>query len=299
MRPLTRFAALAVPLSFAILTSSQQAAANDRAVMTAQPPIEPRTLFQMPTGGVVKSMDAEVSGIGVLFGDGAKPVLQAALGLGDIAQMEAGTLGIVSNIAKDGELTSVPSAGLKVHLPLGRFARGVAASFQRSGTHTDVVDRVDWTARVGEFHTVATLANHAPEDVTSRRAGWNGVKFLAHVGAKYIDSRLTSQGVGTEVDTERTYWRPLGGFEVWRDDARARIVGEFNWITGFDDTDGGSIEVIRVISGGVRFFFSKHATFDFAVRQQSNYEGIAESAIQTKLTFHLPTHALRDRVVGN
>ena len=299
MKPFTSFTPLATLITFAILAGLQhQAGASDRAVMAAQPPIEPRTLFQMPTGGVVKSMDAEVSGIGVLFGNGSQPVVQAALGLGDIAQMEAGSIGIVSNIGRDEELTAVSSAGLKVHLPLGRFARGVAASFQRSGTHTDIVDRVDWSARVGEFHTVATLANHAPEDVASRRAGWKGVKFQAHVGAKYIDSRL-SRGKDTPTDTERTFWRPLGGFEVWRDDARARIVGEFNWITGFDDANGGSIEVIRVISGGVRFFFSKHATFDIGVRQQSNYEGIAESAIQTKVTFHLPTHSFRDRVVGN
>ena len=89
------------------------------------------------------------------------------------------------------------------------------------------------------------------------------------------------------------------GFEVWRDNSRARVVGELNWMTSFDDANGGTIEDVRVVSGGVRFFFSKHATFDIGVRQQSNYDGIAESAIQTKLTLHLPTHTFRDRVVGN
>ena len=283
-----------------LATSELSAGDGGRATMAAEPPLEPRSLFQMPTGGVVKSMDAEVSGLGVLFSDSSKPAIQAALGLGDIAQMEVGAIAIVSNLRRENELAAVRTAGLKVHVPLGTYARGVSASFQRSGSHTDVVDFVDWSAKVGEFHTVATIANHAPEDVESAAAGWNGLKLQTHAGFKYMDARLrrgTDPGHMSEI--EKTFWRPVFGFEVWRDNSRARVVGELNWMTSFDDANNGTIEDIRVVSGGVRFFFSKHATFDIGVRQQSNYDGIAESAIQTKVTFHLPTHTLRDRVVGN
>jgi hypothetical protein len=276
------------------------AADRGRATMAAEPPVEPRSLFQMPTGGVVKSMDAEVSGLGVLYGNSSKPAFQAALGLGDIAQMEAGALGIVSNLREENELAAVSTVGLKVHVPLGRYVRGVSASFQRSGSHTDVVDFVDWSAKVGEFHAVTTMANHGLEDVESAAAGWNGVKLQTHLGLKYMDARL-ERGTDPIGMTEKTgtFWRPVVGFEVWRDNSRARVVGELNWMTRFDDVNGGVIDVVRVVSGGVRFFFSKHATFDIGVRQQSNYDGIAEAAIQTKLTLHLPTHTFRDRVVGN
>jgi hypothetical protein len=115
-----------------------------------------------------------------------------------------------------------------------------------------------------------------------------------------MDARL-ERGTDPIGMTEKTgtFWRPVVGFEVWRDNSRARVVGELNWMTRFDDANGGIIDVVRVVSGGVRFFFSKHATFDIGVRQQSNYDGIAEAAIQTKLTLHLPTHTFRDRVVGN
>ena len=115
------------------------------------------------------------------------------------------------------------------------------------------------------------------------------------MGAKYIDARLTREEESV-TEKEGTFWRPVAGFEVWRDNARARVIGELNWMPGFND---GSIEIIRVVNGGVRFFFSKHSTIDIGIRHQSNYDGIAESAIQTRLTFHLPTHAFRDRVVGN
>ena len=285
-------------LAFAVTAGA--ADQGGRATMAPEPPLEPRTLFQMPTSDVVKSVDAEVSALGVLYGDAAGPALQATLGLGDIAQMEVGSLSIISGLQRDNKLTSVPTAGLKVHLPLGNYARGVAASFHRSGSHTPEIRGINWDARVGEFHAVATIANHAPGQAESSNAGWNGVKMRAHMGAKYIDARLDREDFAGDV-TEHvgTFWRPVAGFELWRDNARARLLGELNWMTEFDDIDGGSIETVRVVSGGVRFFFSKHSTFDIGVRHQDNYDGIAESAIQTKLTFHLPTHALRDRVVGN
>ena len=104
---------------------SSALAISGRATMAAEPPLEPRSLFQMPTGGVVKSMDAEVSGLGVLFSDSSKPAIQAALGLGDIAQMEVGAIAIVSNLRRENELAAVRTAGLKVHVPLGTYARGV------------------------------------------------------------------------------------------------------------------------------------------------------------------------------
>ena len=275
-------------------------AQNGRATMAPDPPQEPRSLFQMPTSEVVKSVDAEISANGVMFGDAGAPGLQATLGVGDIAQMEVGSLTIISSLENDNHLTSVNTAGLKVHVPIGRFVRGVAASFHRSGSHSPTVRGIGWDARVGEFHTVATIANHAPDQTESSNAGWSGVKIRTHIGAKYIDARLERKDFSDNVtQREGTFWRPIVGIELWRDNARARVLGELNWMTEFDDVDGGTIETIRVINGGVRFFFSKHATFDIGVRHQGNYDGIAESAIQTKMTFHLPTGALRDRVVGN
>ena len=275
-------------------------AQDGRAAMPPEPPREPRTLFQMPTSDVVKSVDAEISARGVLFGDAGGPGLQATIGLGDIAQMEVGSLSIISSLETENHLTSVSTAGLKVHLPIGRLVRGVAASFHRSGSHSPSVRGINWDARVGEFHTVATIANHAPQEAESSRAGWNGIKIRTHVGAKYIDARLEREEItGAVIQREGTFWRPVAGVELWRDNARARVLGELNWMTEFDDANGGTIETVRVVNGGVRFFFSKHSTFDIGVRHQGNYNGIAESAIQTKMTFHLPTGALRDRVVGN
>ena len=71
--------------------------------------------------------------------------------------------------------------------------------------------------------------------------------------------------------------------------------------TGFPDSNVREVNASRScasFTGGVRYFFSKHVTFD-GVRSQSNYGGLAESAIQAKINLAIPTHGFRDRLVGN
>jgi hypothetical protein len=223
------------------------------------------------------------------------PLGRAVLGLGDIAQMDIGSMALVSNLDEAGTLAAVPAAGLKVHLPLWKYAHGVAASFRRSGSFAERSDRVDYDAKLGEFCAVASGANYVgDEEATAPYGGWHGIKLKGHAGLTYVDASLS----GTD-DVSRAFWRPIGGFEVWKSDARARIVGELSWMASFDRDPVEAIEPVRVLMGGVRFFFSKHTTFDIGVRHQSNYGGIADSAIQTRLHFSIPTHVFRDRVVGH
>ena len=279
------------------------ALAYERAAEAPEPPVEPSQLFSVPTGQVVESMDLNLSGTGVLFTEsGTRPMATATVGLGGIAQMEFGTLALVSDLSKPNQLAAVPAAGLKVYVPLTHYAQGLAVSFQRTGTYEERASLVDYEAKLGEFFAMATLANYPlPEHATAPTAGWNGLKVKAHGGVKYIDAKLEDRDSGARAG----YWRPVAGVELWKDDARARVVGELNWLIGLDaDRTAGSppaerLEVIRCITGGVRFFFSKHATFDIGIRHQSNYDGIAESAIQTRVNLAIPTHVFRDRVVGN
>ena len=270
--------------------------AYERGAVAPDPPVEPTNLFSIPTGSVVRSMDLDVAATGVVLSEsGSRPLTGAVLGLGDIAQLEIGTIGIVSGFDNADRLTDVHSAGLKVFLPLSGYARGLAVSFRRSGTYRERTKEGDYKAKVGEFYTVATLANYPGEQyATDPHAGWNGLKVKGHVGMKYVDAKLDGA-----TSTGASFWRPVGGIELWKSDARARIMGEVNWIPGFELNGGERIEVVRVVTGGVRYFFSKHVTFDFGVRPQSNYDGLAESAIQAKLNLSIPMHAFRDRLVGN
>jgi hypothetical protein len=292
----TRTLTAAAVLLAAMVAAAAPADAAERGALAPTPPVEPTNLFSIPTGHVVRSLDLDVSGTGVLLSEsGSRPLFGAALGIGDIAQLEVGSLGIVSGIDKPDELVDVLSAGLRVQVPLTNYAQGLAASFQRSGTYQVTKGGVFYDAKVGEFYTVATFANFPkPEHATEPTAGWNGVKMKTHLGAKYIDARL--DGANT---TAGAFWRPIGGIEIWKSDARARVVGEVNWIADFENDGGERIDVVRVVTGGVRYFFSKHTTLDLGVRHQSNYDGLAESAIQTRLSFSIPTHTFRDRVVGN
>lgn len=270
--------------------------AYERGAVVADPPVEPSNLFSIPTARVVRSMDVDLSGTGVVLSQsGSRPLVGAVLGLGDIAQLEMGTIGIVSGIDKADALTDVHSAGLKVYLPLSGYARGIAASFRRSGTHKEKTTEGQYDAKVGEFYAMTTVANYPEENLAADpTAGWRGLKLKGHVGMKYLDARMEGAGEATGA-----YWRPAGGVELWKNDARARVLAELNWIPGFERTGGDRIEIVRVVTAGVRYFFSKHTTFDFGVRHQSNYDGLAESAIQAKMNFSMPTHKLRDRIVGN
>ncbi len=187
-----------------------------------------------------------------------------------------------------------------MHVPLTQYAQGLEASFHRSGTLIQSSAGIYLETKAGEFHVIGTVANYArPEQATQPTAGWRGLKIKSHVGAKYIDAQLRRADLETS-GADQAYWRPVLGIEMWRDDARARVMGELNWIAGTSVEDGVEhVEAIRTIAGGVRFFFSKHVTFDIGVRHQSNYDGLAESAIQSRLNFSLPTHTWRDRVIGN
>lgn len=296
-----RRSTLLIAMIAAAFAVSAQATGFERAAVAAPPPVEPSNLFTIPTGQVVPSMDLAISGSGILFGESAAaPLIGAVLGLGDIAQMDLGTVAMVSSLRKPNQLIGVPAAGLKVYLPLWRYAQGVAVSFHRTGMHKERVHGSDYETRLGEFYTVATLANFAnPSEAAASSGGWKGVKMKGHLGTTYIDAQLSRSAF----EIKQSYWRPVGGFEVWKDDARARIVGELSWSAGFNrgslNDEGGDIEIIRVAMGGVRFFFSKHVTFDIGIRHQDNYGGIAESTIQTKLHMALPTQILQDRIVGN
>ena len=261
--------------------------AAGRAAAPAAPPVEPSHLFAMPTGQVVRSMDLEVSGSGVLFGDdGFSPIGGLALGLGDIAEMQLGTMELTSGLGGGDRLQSVAAGGLKVVLPLSGYARGLSASFRRSATYTERTLTGEREGNIGEFFTVLSLANHT--DAYS--AGWQGIKVNTHLGVSYLDAGLDDGAV------KKSFWRPVMGFEVWRDNARARIIGELGWNIHY--TSAGKIDDIRVLVGGVRFFFSKHVTFDLGVRHQDNYDGLSSSTIQSRLHIGLPTHVLRDRVAG-
>jgi len=268
---------------------------SGREIMGAPPPVEPSYLFTIPAGRVVRSLDLDVAASGVFLGEGGgKPVgTSAALGLGDIAEVEVGAMELASSLGGDARTHSVPAGGLRVYLPGWKYWHGISASFRRSGTHEERVDGVWHEKKVGNFAVMATLANFlTPEEGNEVAGGWQGIKVKTHLGMLYVDPRLSTAKV-----KPRGFWKPYGGFELWRKDSRARIMGELGWNADFQP--GGRTEEVWMATGGVRFFFSKHVTADIGVKHQSNHQGLSESVMQFKLRMSLPTHLLRERIVGH
>jgi hypothetical protein len=282
-------------LTFAWIAAAQ---AQDvaREAMPAPPPIEPSSLFTIPTSRVVRSMDLDLSGSGIFFGGKVPlPPARAVLGLGDIAEIEVGTLEILSSLNGTSRLKSVPSGGLKVGIQLRKYGQGLAASFRKSDTYEEQLQGQEYRAKVGELYVVASVANFPdPEAGVDPEGGWWGIKAKTHFGANYLDANLRTD----QLRAQKSLWRPVAGLEVWRNDSRARIVAELGWVPEFGAQNGGQVSAVQVVTGGVRFFFSKHVTLDVGVRHQSDQGGLSESMIQSKLHMSIPTHILRERVVG-
>ncbi len=268
---------------------------NEREIMSVPPPIEPSYLFTIPAGRVVRSLDLDVAASGIFLGEGGgKPVgTSAILGLGDIAEVEIGAMEMVSSLGGSKRVHSVPAGGLRVYVSGWKYWHGISAAFRRSGTHEERVDGVWYEEKVGNFSVMASLANFlTPEEGNEVAGGWQGIKVKTHLGMIYVDPRITPSP-----QKAQGFWKPFGGFELWRKDSRARIMGELGWNADFQP--GGRIEQIWMATGGVRFFFSKHVTADIGVKHQSNQQGLSESVMQFKLRMSFPTHLLRERIVGH
>ena len=268
-----------------------------REVMATPPPIEPSRLSIVPTASVTRSLDLDLSGVGVFMGTG-KTLSRASalLGIGDIAEVELSTVAMVSSLQSPNRLNSVPGGGLKVAFPVWRYWKGMAVGFRRSGTQIETVGAVKLNERVGEFYTVASVANFLTQEEESVTGGWMGTKVKAHLGLSYMAARLTSMPAEAR---KKDFLRPFGGLEIWRGRSRVpqtRVMAEFGWMAHFKNQL--EIEDIWVATGGIRFFFHRYAAIDIGVRYQSNYDGLSESTLQTQFRLGWPTHLIRDRIIG-
>ena len=269
----------------------------EREMVGPRPPIELSSLSIVPTANVTGSLDLDLSGVWVFMGKGKKLSRGAALlGMGDIAEVELSTVAMVSSLQNPNLLRSVPGGGLKVALPGWKYWKGTAVGFRRSGTQAESVGRETFKEKVGEFYSVASVANFlTPNEGAAASGGWRGTKMKAHVGLSYVAARLTSP----TTKTNKGFLRPFGGLEIWRGRSRVpqtRVMAEFGWMTHFKNPR--QIEDIGVAIGGIRFFFHRYAALDIGVRYQSNYDGLSESTLQAQLRLGWPTHLIRDRIVG-
>ena len=150
-----------------------------------------------------------------------------------------------------------------------------------------------------------TLANFSsPQEGATASGGWKEIKIRAHLGFTYLDAELT------RVETEReNFLRPLGGLEVWKGGAQiphSRLMADLGWVVQFKPDQGSdgeieevaTIEDILVASVGVRFFYHRYGTLDIGARYQSDYDGVTDSTIHAKLRLSMPTHLIRDRIIG-
>ena len=283
-----------------IAAASAHAETGGRAMMGPPPPIESSYLTVVPTAHVTKSLDLDLSGVGVFLGEETSLSRGAIrLGVGDIAEVEVSTMSMLSSLEKEDKLSNIPGGGLKVAFPVWRNIRGVAVSFRRSGTNEESVGGEKYEEKVGEFSVVTSAANFATDaEGAAATGGWLGTKVKGHLGVTYLDARLDNSGPAVK----KGFLRPFGGVEIWRGGTQVphtRVMAEVGWMPHF--TADGAKKIITdewVAVGGIRFFYHRYGSFDIGVRYQSNYEGLSESTLQAQLRLGWPTHLIRERIIG-
>ena len=295
---------------------------------------DPPRLFTIPVAYTPKSLDTIGSGSAAFGTDASQFLGSGLIGLGDIAQFEVGTLGVL-NTAKGekSRLTNLPIVGIKFCFPgenmerVGRYLPTISAAFRRSFGGETRQDDLRYKKQLADLYIVASK--------NFKYGNWRGV--TAHAGVDFHSAKLstlypdcTEESVslsqvtvlqdGQEIDMRelsQSAMVPFFGLEVWAA-PKAKLMMEFLYTADFNEepTDtsvrdvsdsGGWLDALEdqgrvsrewMTTFGVRFFFTKFVATDIGVRYQGNFESVADANIELKLAASFPTHLIYDHIVN-
>lgn len=267
--------------------------------------VEPPRLFNIPTARVLSSKDINLTGGGA-FGVGTKQSLlgTVGIGLGNIAEVEFSTMGLVNNIANGSPVVTTSAFKIKL-IPdnfLGlRFFPTLAVAI-RSSSDWKQVNSDEKVIRANDAWSASCISmiNYA-----TRFTILYGVSSLSfgpvslHGGVSLTDIRIK--------DTMIEYWNDylhqydpsevqknlIGGFagaEI-SSNPQTKIMFEIETVSNWEynsEIDAVEVRQSYLFVGGVRFFFTKWLSVDTGVWYQDNFRGIADSQIKLGLNVLIP-----------
>ena len=252
--------------------------------------INPNRVFVIPTGDVLNSLEVSISGGSIIgeMNEEKRPFLgRISLGLGDIAEIEASTAGIISGL-KDGS-PILPTVGLKLKLlseqPSFPYI-GLAAALQSSPQwHNELRDSLVYQKRLATLYLVGTKKIN---------------NIGLHLGVSVNDLRiriideLTDEVISPQ-DEEKKFVNknivtPFVGL-TYRVNSRTFIMAEWEMIPNYDIqeetqiVEPDNIKTTWMTVAGVRFFAMDWLPIDVGVLYRDDYYGIADTRIQANFNF--------------
>ncbi len=258
---------------------------------------QPARLFSIPTALVLPELQFGIT-LGNSFGleVGESFLGTIGLGIGDIAEIELSTSGLITGLAAG--TTSMRTAGLKMKfLESEELGLAVGASLRSSND------------RERENRTERILAAAAPDDYAMGLRGLNYESRITtlslsvskevreettlHAGLGYSDIRyrdvnsffIDRPSIFSPSEERRGQWQAFGGAVIVMGE-RTKIMGEVQSFPFFKySVNRGEIRLshMYVAAAGVRFSISQSWSLDSGVRYQSNFIGLADTQIRITL----------------
>jgi hypothetical protein len=256
-------------------------------------PVDPRRLFVIPMADVLGSMEINLGG-GTAFGvrkTEKRPFLgHLRLGLGDVAEVELSTVGIINRLS-EGDAT-IPTAAFKLKfLPEGRIRPAVAGALQSSLWHSENRGRIKFEKRLSTLYIVA-----------SKTMG----RLSLHAGVSVNDLRIRTKDIHAdtlispppaEAEDKDYYNRnPVGPFAGIMAEVNPKTflmleveqVAEYEFDEEETELSEDDISTEWMVIAGVRFFFADWLAVDSGVMYRSDYHGIGDAQIQAGMNINLP-----------
>jgi len=242
-------------------------------------------LFTVPTADVLRSLDVSLSGGGAFSAESERSFLgRAAIGLGDVAEVEISTLSVLN--ALKASSSSVPTSAFKMRVLRERGDRPAVSWLLRGTTDwRDIespVPHVDFRTRLTRLQVVA-----------SKSVGTVDV----HAGIGWADIRVKDPGgypggPRWTGELKRNLFSPFGGFSV-PVNPRTTVMGEVDMVPRYDFGEGfteANQMILYAWSGaaGVRFYFARWLSTDVGVIYRSDFDGLADAAIRASANVLLP-----------
>ncbi len=267
--------------------------------------VDPPRLYSVPIARVLGSMDIRLMGGGSFGVATDKSFLgTVGIGLGDIAEVEFSTVGMVNNISRGN--TVFPTSAFKLLLiPENRWhIPTLAIAVRSSANWQDVVsDRGVLAADKAMYEGGITDIGYDTRFTTM--FGVTTIRLWAfnlHAGLSLTDVRIKdlsvySQMTGSQRDTEEKQKNLQGGFVGFDIEAnpQTKLMLEVKTVSNYEyNVDSMRIDVSEsyLAIGGVRFFFSRWLSTDVGLWYQSDFKGIADMQIKIGLNLFIPGGSL-------
>jgi hypothetical protein len=275
--------------------------------------VDPPRLFTVPAARVLGSMDVRVMGGGAFGVATNRSFLgTVGIGLGDIAEVEFSTVGMVTNISRGS--TVFPTSAFKLMLiPENRWhIPTLAIAFRNSANWQDVQSDKEVLKQGGALFIDAQTGERIRSiGYDTRFTTMHGVTTIQlwtlhlHAGLSLTDVRVRDLSIqsdrslfATPEEKQKNLVGGFFGFDI-EQNPQTKLMFEIKTVSNFQynvETKEIDVSEAYLAIGGVRFFFNRWLSTDVGVWYQSTFKGIADLQIKLGLNLFLPVGSLGDKV---